>query len=55
MQVVMEWLQKYLFHIKKTQLDTEGGGGNEIVITCEIDEEVTYKVLYAHLYQTHLK
>ena len=30
--------------------DEDGGGGNQIKIRCEIDEDVVYDVLYAHLY-----
>ena len=46
---------KVSFPYKENTTNTEGGGGNEIVITCEIDEEVTYKVLYAHLYPNSSK
>lgn len=41
---------KVSFPEKENKTNKEGGGGNEIVITCEIDDEITYKVLYAHLY-----
>ena len=30
--------------------NTSGGGGNQIYLECEVDEDVTYKVIYAHLY-----
>ena len=30
--------------------DKNGGGGNQIKIKCEVDENVTYTVWYAHLY-----
>ena len=48
-------MHKVSFPYKENTTNTEGGGGNEIVITCEIDEEVTYKVLYAHLYPNSSK
>lgn len=35
--------------------NTSAGGGNQIKIKCEIDEEVTYTVWYAHLYPNSSK
>ena len=38
------------FRYSENVTDKNGGGGNQIKIKCEIDEEVTYTVWYAHLY-----
>ncbi|MDD2434835.1 MAG: M23 family metallopeptidase [Bacilli bacterium] len=46
---------KVSFSEKENKTNKEGGGGNEIVITCEIDNDITYKVLYAHLYPSSSK
>jgi len=35
--------------------NTSAGGGNQIKIKCEIDDEVTYTVWYAHLYPSSAK
>lgn len=35
--------------------NTSAGGGNQIKIKCEIDEDVTYTVWYAHLYPNSSK
>ncbi len=35
--------------------NTSAGGGNQIKIKCEIDDEITYTVLYAHLYPDSAK
>lgn len=38
------------FTQKENVTNTSAGGGNQIKIKCEIDDEVTYIVWYAHLY-----
>lgn len=38
------------FKYDKNVIDKSGGGGNQIKIRCEIDDDITYEVLYAHLY-----
>ena len=38
------------FTQKENVTNTSAGGGNQIKIKCEIDDEVTYTVWYAHLY-----
>ncbi len=38
------------FPYSENVTDKNGGGGNQIFLECQIDEEVTYKVIYAHLY-----
>ena len=38
------------FPYKENVTNTSGGGGNQIYLECEVDEDVTYKVIYAHLY-----
>lgn len=38
------------FTQKENVTNTSAGGGNQIRIECEIDDEVTYTVWYAHLY-----
>lgn len=37
------------FRYSTNSIDANGGGGNQITISCEIDD-ITYKVAYAHLY-----
>lgn len=41
---------KVSFPYSENTIDTSGGGGNQIKIKCEIDEDTTYEVWYAHLY-----
>ena len=43
-------IKKVDFTFTKNVTDISGGGGNQITLECEIDDEVTYEVLYAHLY-----
>ena len=31
-------------------IDINGGGGNQLKIECEVDDDITYQVIYAHLY-----
>lgn len=38
------------FKYSENVADKNGGGGNQIKIKCEIDDEVTYTIWYAHLY-----
>lgn len=38
------------FTFKRNVTDISGGGGNQITLECEIDDDLTYEVLYAHLY-----
>ncbi len=38
------------FKYSENVTDKSGGGGNQIKIKCEVDEDVTYTVWYAHLY-----
>lgn len=38
------------FTQKENVTNTSAGGGNQIKIKCDIDDEVTYTVWYAHLY-----
>ena len=38
------------FKYSENVTDKNGGGGNQIKIKCEIDDDVTYTVWYAHLY-----
>ena len=38
------------FKYSENVTDKKGGGGNQIYIECPIDEELTYTVIYAHLY-----
>ena len=40
---------------KQNITNTSAGGGNQIKIKCVIDEDVTYHVLYAHLYPNSAK
>ena len=41
---------KVSFPYKENITNTSGGGGNQIYLECEVDEDVTYTVIYAHLY-----
>lgn len=41
---------KVSFPYKENVTNTSGGGGNQIYLECEVDDDVTYKVIYAHLY-----
>ena len=43
-------ITKVSFPYKENVTNTSGGGGNQIYLECEVDEDVTYKVIYAHLY-----
>ena len=43
------------FTQKENVTNTSAGGGNQIKIKCEIDDEVTYTVWYAHLYPSSAK
>ena len=43
-------ITKVSFPYKENVTDTSGGGGNQIHLECEVDEDVTYNVIYAHLY-----
>lgn len=43
------------FTQKQNITNTSAGGGNQIKIKCVIDEDVTYHVLYAHLYPNSAK
>ena len=43
------------FPYSENTIDTSGGGGNQIKIKCEIDDDTTYEVLYAHLYPKSAK
>jgi len=38
------------FKYSENVTDKNGGGGNQIKIKCEVDEDVTYTIWYAHLY-----
>ena len=38
------------FKYSENVTDKNGGGGNQIKIKCDIDDEVTYTIWYAHLY-----
>lgn len=43
------------FTQKENVTNTSAGGGNQIKIKCEIDEDITYTVGYAHLYPNSSK
>ena len=43
------------FKYSTNTIDKNGGGGNQIKIKCENDEETTYEVWYAHLYPNSAK
>ena len=38
------------FTQKENVTNKNSGGGNQIKIKCEVDEDITYEVWYAHLY-----
>lgn len=42
-------VDKVSFRYSTNSIDKSGGGGNQITISCEVDD-ITYKVIYAHLY-----
>lgn len=42
------------FSYKTNSIDTSGGAGNYITLLCEIDD-ITYEILYGHLYPNSLK
>lgn len=48
-------VKKVSFPYKENVTNKSGGGGNTITLECEIDEEITYKVVYAHLYPNSSK
>ena len=43
-------IKKVSFPFKENVTNKQGGGGNQIHIECPIDEELTYTVIYMHLY-----
>ncbi len=43
-------IKKVSFPYKENVTDKNGGGGNQIYLECEVDEEITYTVIYAHLF-----
>lgn len=43
-------VKKVSFKYSENVTDKNGGGGNQIYLECPIDEELTYTVIYAHLY-----
>ena len=43
-------IKKVSFPFKENVTDKTGGGGNQIYLECPVDEDVTYTVIYAHLY-----
>ncbi len=48
-------ITKVSFPYKENKTNTSGGGGNQIYLECEVDEDITYTVLYAHLYPNSAK
>ena len=42
-------VEKVSFRYSTNTIDKSGGGGNQITISCDIDD-INYKVIYAHLY-----
>ena len=42
-------VEKVSFRYSTNTIDTSGGGGNQITISCDVDD-IKYKVIYAHLY-----
>lgn len=42
-------VEKVSFGYSTNTIDTSGGGGNQITISCDVDD-IKYKVIYAHLY-----
>ena len=43
-------IKKVSFPFKENVTDKNGGGGNQIYLECPVDDDVTYTVIYAHLY-----
>lgn len=43
------------FKYSTNSIDKNGGGGNQIKIKCEIDDDTTYEVWYAHLFPNSAK
>lgn len=43
-------ITKVSFPFKENVTDKTGGGGNQIYLECPIDDDITYTVIYAHLY-----
>ena len=43
-------IKKVSFPYKENVTDKNGGGGNQIHLECEVDDDITYTVIYAHLY-----
>ena len=43
-------IKKVSFPFKDNVTDKNGGGGNQIVLECIVDDDITYNVRYAHLY-----
>ena len=43
-------ITKVSFPYSENVTDKNGGGGNQIYLECQVDEDVTYTVIYAHLY-----
>ena len=43
-------ITKVSFPYEENKTDKSGGGGNQIYLECEVDDDITYKVRYAHLY-----
>lgn len=43
------------FKYSTNSIDKNGGGGNQIKIKCDIDDDTTYEVWYAHLYPNSSK
>ena len=42
-------VEKVSFRYSTNSIDKSGGGGNQITISCDVDD-INYKVIYAHLY-----
>jgi murein DD-endopeptidase MepM/ murein hydrolase activator NlpD len=43
------------FKYETNTIDTNGGGGNQIKIKCQVDDDTIYEVWYAHLYPKSAK
>lgn len=48
-------VEKVSFPFTENKINTSAGGGNQIRIKCEIDEDTNYSVLYAHLFPNSSK
>ena len=48
-------VKKVSFRFSENVTDKNGGGGNQIYLECPIDDELTYTVIYAHLYPNSSK